>query len=328
MQRLPPPESFARFRDGFTPRSLLTVDAEEEFDWDGEFSATEHGLEHVRELGRFQQFCEGLGVSPVYLVDWPITNSPLAREILGDACARGKAEIGIQLHPWVNPPFEEEVGAYNSYAGNLPPALEREKLTRLRDAIAANFNTTPLIYRAGRYGTGPATAQVLRDLSVPVDTSVRSKFDYRRGHGPDYAVHPLEPWWIGDDRKLLELPVTSVFWGLLRKQGDLLYPRLFKHQAAVGILSKLGLLERIALTPEGVTAEEALRGIDIALDDQLPILVLSFHSPSLAAGFTPYVKTEADVERLYDWFTQVYAYLDQRGVRPTSVEEIMAQVER
>ena len=328
MQRLPPPESFARFENGFTPRSLLTVDAEEEFDWDGEFSATEHGLEHVRELGHFQQFCEGLGVSPVYLVDWPITQSPLAQEILGDACARGKAEIGIQLHPWVNPPFEEEVGAYNSYAGNLPPALEREKLTRLRDAIAENFNTTPLIYRAGRYGTGPATAQVLRDLGVPFDTSVRSKFDYRRGHGPDYAVHPLEPWWIGDDRKLLELPVTSVFWGLLRKQGDLLYPRLFKHQAAVGILSKLGLLERIALTPEGVTAEEALRGIDIALDDQLPILVLSFHSPSLAAGFTPYVKTEADVERLYDWFTQVYAYLDQRGVRPTSVEEIMAQVER
>jgi hypothetical protein len=60
----------------------------------------------------------------------------------------------------------------------------------------------------------------------------------------------------------------------------------------------------------------------------LPILVFSFHSPSLAAGFTPYVKTEADVEGLYDWFTKVYAYLDQRGVRPTSVEEILAQVER
>lgn len=328
MQRLPPPESFASFRDGFAPRSLLTVDAEEEFDWDGEFSATEHGLEHVRELGRFQQFCETLGISPVYLVDWPITQSPMAQEILGDACARDKAEIGIQLHPWVNPPFEEEVGAYNSYAGNLPPALEREKLTRLCDAIAENFKTTPLIYRAGRYGTGPATAQILKDLGVPIDTSVRSKFDYRRGHGPYYAAHPLEPWWIGDDRKLLELPVTSVFWGLLRKQGDILYPRLFKHQSAVGIMAKLGLLERIALTPEGVTAEEALRGIDIALDDQLPILVFSFHSPSLAAGFTPYVKTEADVEGLYDWFTKVYAYLDQRGVRPTSVEEILAQVER
>ena len=325
MQHLPPTGNFAEFEEGFTPRSLLTVDTEEEFDWDGEFSATEHGLDHVRQLSRFQEFCEGLGVSPVYLVDWPITHSPMAREVLGDACARGKAEIGIQLHPWVNPPHEEEVNTYNSYAGNLPTHLEREKLKRLRDAIQRNFNCTPHIYRAGRYGTGPQTANLLKELGVAVDTSVRAKFDYRRGHGPNYAAHPLKPWWVGNDRKLLELPVTSVYWGPLRKQGDWLYPKLFRYGSALGLLSKLGLLERIALTPEGVTIDEALRGIDIAVDDELPILVLSFHSPSLAAGFTPYVETEADVDALYEWFRQVYAYLTQRGVKPTTVEEIMAK---
>ena len=88
--------------------------------------------------------------------------------------------------------------------------------------------------------------------------------------------------------------------------------------------SKLNLLERIALTPEGVTAEEAIRGIDIALDDGLPLLVLSLHSPSLAPGFTPYARSEADVERIYDWLLQVYAYLGQRGVRTASVADILA----
>ncbi|HCH96238.1 MAG TPA: WalW protein, partial [Erythrobacter sp.] len=87
------------------------------------------------------------------------------------------------------------------------------------------------------------------------------------------------------------------------------------------------LLERIGLTPEGVSMDEALRAIDIAIDDQLPVLVLSFHSPSLAAGHTPYVRTEADLDALYDWFRGVYAYLDTRGVRPTTVEEIMASVD-
>lgn len=324
MQRLPQPGQFARFKPGFAPRVLLTVDTEEEFDWNGDFSRTGHGLEHVPQLGRFQEFCENLGISPVYLVDWPIAQSAMAQEILGDACARGAAEIGIQLHPWVNPPFEEEVTPHNSYAGNLPSELEREKLLLLRDAITENFKCVPQIYRAGRYGTGAVTAKLLKQAGVAVDTSVRSGFNYAAGHGPDYAYHPLEPWWIGEDRTLLELPVTTVFWGPLRRQARTLYPLITRSRLAAGVLAKLGLLERIAMTPEGVSIEEALRGVDIATDDGLPVIVLSFHSPSLAPGYTPYVRSEAEVDALYEWFRQVYAYLAQRGVRPTTVEEIMA----
>ena len=53
--------------------------------------------------------------------------------------AAGRAEIGIQLHPWVNPPFEEEVTPRNSFAGNLPRALEHAKFRNLREAIERNF---------------------------------------------------------------------------------------------------------------------------------------------------------------------------------------------
>ncbi|UIP06250.1 polysaccharide deacetylase family protein [Erythrobacter sp. SDW2] len=324
MLDLPLPGQFARFADGFAPRVLLTVDTEEEFDWDSEFSKTEHGLDHVRQLGRFQEFCENLGISPVYLVDWPITQSAMAQDVLGDACARGKAEIGIQLHPWVNPPFEEEINAHNSYAGNLPTDLEREKLLRLRDAITENFKCAPQIYRAGRYGLGPSSAKLLKQAGVAVDTSVRSGFDYSPGHGPDYSRHPLRPWWVGEEQRLLELPVTTVFWGMLRQQAKSIYPMVARSRLGPALLAKLGLLERIAMTPEGVSIEEALRGVDIAVDDGLPVIVLSFHSPSLAPGYTPYVKSEGDVDGLYEWFRQVIGYLGQRGVKPTTVAEIMA----
>lgn len=323
MLSLPQPGQFTRFSEGFGQRVLLTVDTEEEFDWRGDFSKTDHGLDHVRQLGRFQEFCENLGVSPVYLVDWPIAQSSMAQEILGEACARGKAEIGIQLHPWVNPPFEEEINPHNSYAGNLPTDLEREKLLCLRDAITENFRCTPQIYRAGRYGLGPSSAKLLRQAGVAVDTSVRSGFDYSHGHGPDYSRHPLHPWWVGEGHSLLELPVTTVFWGMLRKQARSIYPLASRSRLGPGLLAKLGLLERIAMTPEGVSIDEALRGVDIALDDGLPIIVLSFHSPSLAPGYTPYVKSDADVDGLYEWFRQVIGYLGQRGVKPTTVAEIM-----
>ena len=83
------------------------------------------------------------------------------------------------------------------------------------------------------------------------------------------------------------------------------------------------MLERIPLTPEGVTVKEAIHGIDIALDDGLPLLVLSFHSPSLESGHTPYVRDEHGVEALYDWWRRVFAYLSQRNVAPTSVSGIL-----
>lgn len=328
MTAVPAPGSTARFAPSFGTRSLLTVDTEEEFDWDGPFTRDEHGLTHVPRIAQFQQFCEGVGVSPVYLVDWPIVTSEAAVEIIGDAVRRGRAEVGIQLHPWVNPPFDEDVNAANSYAGNLPPALERSKFMNLRDRIEQAFEAAPLIYRAGRYGLGPHTASVLRDAGVPVDSSVRTNFDYRAGHGPDFSAHPLEPYWVDCDRTLLELPVTSVYWGMLRRQGRWILPWLDRVPHARGAFARLGLLERIALTPEGVDADEALRGIDMALDDGLPLLVLSFHSPSLAPGHTPYVRSETDLDRLYDWFRRIYAYLAMRNVTPTTVGDIVAQVRR
>lgn len=324
----PAPGSTARFLPGFGTRSLLTVDTEEEFDWAGPFTREGHGLTHLAHIARFQAFCESLGVVPVYLVDWPVAASPLAAEVIGTAVAAGRAEVGIQLHPWVNPPFEEEVGVRNSYAGNLPPALERAKFMALRDQIERAFGTPPLIYRAGRYGLGPHTASVLRDAGVPIDSSVRANFDYRAGHGPDYSRHSLAPYWADAGRQLLELPLTTVFWGMLRRQGRWVHPLLGKVPRLSGAFARLGLLERIALTPEGVSAEEALRGIDMALDDALPLLVLSFHSPSLAPGHTPYVRGETDLEQLYDWLRRVYMYLEMRQVAPTSVAEVLRSVTR
>ena len=324
----PPRPAYARFAQSFGQRFLVSVDTEEEFDWSRPLTREEHGIAHVPRLAKFQQFCEAEGVVPVYLVDWPIAQSREAADVLRAPLAAGKAEIGIQLHPWVNPPFDEEVNQHNSFAGNLPRDLEKAKFHSLRDAIETNFESAPLIYRAGRYGFGPKTAQILAEDRVAIDSSVRAKFNYRASGGPDYRRHPLVPYWLDDEHTLLELPLTTVYWGMLRRQGDWLHPALGRIPLMRGILSRLGLLERIPLTPEGVTVEEAICGIDMALDDRLPVLVFSFHSPSLRPGHTPYVRDSEDLDALYDWWRRVFAYLELRKVRPTTVTEIMHAVER
>src|SRR3546814_3381341 len=91
-------------------------------------------------------------------------------------------------------PHEEAVNARNSYTGNLPSDLQRAKMTALRDAIRDRFGVAPTVYRAGRYGLGPDSASMLAELGFRCDTSVRSGFDYRAGHGPDYRDAPLHPW--------------------------------------------------------------------------------------------------------------------------------------
>lgn len=323
---LPSEAQSVSFREGFGQRFIVTVDTEEEFDWNAPLQREGHSLETIPALRTFQQFCEGFGVVPSYMLDYPIATDPRAAEILHGAVAAGQAEIGVQLHPWVSPPFEEVVTEFNSYAGNLPPALEREKFSRLHSAITSNFGAAPLTYRAGRYGLGPNTLDILKDHGIAIDTSVRALFDYSHAGGPNFRNHPLKPYWVDAERKLMEMPLTTVYWGMLRQAGNTIYPHMWRTPSMRGVLARASLLERIPLTPEGVTAQEAIRGVDIAIDSGLPILVFSFHSPSLAPGHTPYVRNEADLATFYDWWRQLFGYLAARNVRPTSVSEIMASV--
>lgn len=320
-------DATAVFRKDFGQRFIVTVDTEEEFDWDAPLDRDKHSVITVPALRKFQQFCEGFGVVPTYLIDYPVACSSYAPEAIGAAVSNGLAEVGVQLHPWVSPPFEEEVNEFNSYAGNLPFDLERAKFRTLRDRIAEAFGVSPLIYRAGRYGLGPRTAEILREFGIAIDTSVRARFDYSGAGGPNYRDHPLHPYWVDAERKLLELPLTTVYWGPLRQMGNVIYPHLWRAPSMRGVLARAGLLERIPLTPEGITAEEALRGVDIAIDEGLPVLVFSFHSPSLATGHTPYVRNDEDLDALYAWWRTLFVHLEHRAVKPTSVADIMRSVE-
>jgi hypothetical protein len=308
------------------PRFWVTIDTEEDFDWAAPFARTGYRLASVPALADCQSYFERAGVCPIYLVDWPIVADDNAVAILGAAQNAGLCEVGAQLHPWVTPPHDEDVNARNSYTGNLPVDLQLAKMTALRDAIRDRFGIAPTVYRAGRYGLGSDTAAMLAGLGFRCDTSVRAGFDYRKGHGPNYRAAPLYPWWVGTTHgPILEMPVTTLFGGLFGRAGSWLYHRTSSNSHAA--LARLGLAERIALTPEGIPAERACKAIDIAIEQRLPVLNFSFHSPSLQPGNTPYVRSEADLELFYRWWDIVLGHLARRGVEPTTAAQILAMAE-
>lgn len=330
IQAYPPESGQIALKDGKAPRFWVTIDTEEDFDWNGPFSRTDFRLDSVPALSACQSYFERAGVRPIYLVDWPIVQDDRAVAILAPALASGRCDIGAQLHPWVTPPFDEAVNDRNSYTGNLPETLQRAKMQTLRDGIRDRFGAAPLAYRAGRYGLGRSSAAMLADLGFRLDTSVRSGFDYRPGHGPDYRCAPLRPWWVGQGSDaILEVPVTTVFGGALGRLGPPVYHRVARDGLRAGAaLARLGLVERIALTPEGIPADKACRAIDIAIEQRLPILNFSFHSPSLQPGNTPYVRSDADLDLFYRWWDVVLDHLARRSIAAIDTDGILAMATR
>tara|TARA_R100001244_G_scaffold20643_11_gene21770 strand:+ start:8623 stop:9648 length:1026 start_codon:yes stop_codon:yes gene_type:complete len=317
------PDRYVQWPENFGRRFVISVDTEEEFDWSAPFQRSGHTTVSVPMLQKFQEFVEKYHVKPAYFVDYSIITDDAAVAFLRTVAEQQSADIGVHLHPWVNPPFDEQVNVQNSFAGNLPKELEEEKLVALRDAIREKTGTTPTIYRAGRYGIGPHTTALLRKHGFVMDSSIRPRFDYSAEGGPDFLSVGSEPFWWDDDKKLLEVPLTTVYSGLLRKQSGLAANAMNRSPLINALFSRSKMLERIPLTPEGISARETKEAIDVALDDDLQLLVFSFHSPSLSPGHTPYVRTEDDLDGFYDWWREVLDHLEMRKVKPVNMDELM-----
>lgn len=324
--RRPARRDFVEFAPEFGRRFMLFVDTEEEFDWNAPLSRTGHRVSSMKGLAQGQSWFAGAGVRPIYVIDYPVLETPEAVALLREWAGQGTCAVGAHLHPWVTPPHEEDVTASNSYAGFLPEALERAKLLVLRDRIAKEIGAPPVTYRAGRYGVGPASARLLEDAGFRLDSSVRPLFDYRSQSGPDFYSLPLAPWRAGPKRKLVELPLSTAFTGALRAAGRPLFRLAQTSGHVTGAFSRLGLLRRVPLTPEGISAHDAMEAVDRLLDDGLRVLNLSFHSPSLEPGHTPYVRDAADLRRFYRWWDAILDHMARRSVRPASQDEFLAAI--
>ncbi|MBB5709280.1 polysaccharide deacetylase family protein [Sphingomonas xinjiangensis] len=317
----PAADALLRWPDAFGSRFAVFVDTEEEFDWGRPFSREARATTHVRALPEAHAWFAGRGVPLTYLADHPVATCPRAVETLLALLQDGRSAIGTQLHPWVNPPFKETVNGYNSFAGNLAVELEAAKLRTLTDTITHAFGVRPRIYRAGRYGFGPNCAGILSGLGYRIDSSMRSGYDYSGEGGADFTQVGNQPFRLAPG--LTELPLTTVYTGRLRRGGARLYQRLGTLHRGRGIASRLGLLSRVALTPEDMPVAEALEAIRTAAGEGLRFLHFSFHSPSLEPGHTPYVRDAADLKRFYRWWGEVLSALDRIGVRPASLSEII-----
>lgn len=319
-----------RWPAGTPPMLMVVVDTEEQFEWGKPVSRQATAVTAMRSIGRIQSIFDEFGIVPCYVVDHPVATQSEGRDALARIRADGRCEIGAHLHPWVTPPYDEQLSAANTYPGNLPPALERAKLEVLVQALEQAFGERPTVYKAGRYGLGPATAEILEDLGFEIDMSVCPPINHGADGGPDYRGFPTEPYWFGS-RRLLEIPLTGAFVGWAGSLAPSLYDLAAGPLASLrapGVLSRLGAVDRLVLSPEGYTHAEHRRLVDALLERGVRTFTWTLHSPSVEPGHTPYVRSEAELAAFLDSFRRFFAFFfGERGgvaMTPTALRQQLA----
>ncbi|RED49870.1 hypothetical protein DFP90_105242 [Aestuariispira insulae] len=284
------------------PVLLVVVDAEEEFDWRKPFDRSSRGISSFSDNARAHEIYEDFGVEPTYCVDQCIVESDEAVGFLSNLEAQGKCSIGAHLHPWVTPPYEEEVNVFNSFHGNLPRELEEKKIAFITQSITQVFGQKPTIFRAGRYGVGPNTIDILKKYGYEIDCSYVPHTSYAHEDGPSFIGCCDQPFWFDDGQSILEIPLTRGLSGVAsgafpRRLSGIFDAGWSRKIRIPSVLSVTGMVERIALTPEGMTVEDQKRLLLSMRRQGKQVFSLTYHSPSLSIGHTPYVQSRADLDR-------------------------------
>lgn len=310
---------------------LVTIDTEEEREWGADYlDHTHYTVKNISFLPALQEVFDRHGVKATYLIDYPVAINQEAMRILRRFQDDHQAEIGLHLHPWVNPPYEEERTIENTFPGNLPPDLQRKKLRILSDAISQATGRQPKTYRAGRYGFNESSIPVLKEIGVTVDTSV---VPFRRGKQPfepDFGyLESIEPYYLNDRNvrqagttNILEVPVTVGFskpvprW-LAKHYIDL--PNIGLRR----VLKKFFDVDLYWLRPSYANLQQMIQLSDSIIRSGIGFLNMMFHSNELMPGGSKYCKTQSDVDHYLHRLNAYFSYLNKHyDIRFVQLQEM------
>jgi len=299
---------------------LVTIDTEEEREWGKDYKDhTHYTVENIKWLEPLQNIFNKYGVKATYLIDYPVAINKEAATILKRYKNLYSAEIGTHLHPWVNPPYEEEQSVANSFTHNLPVELQFKKMEFLTDVITEAIGERPCTYRAGRYGFDPSTIKVLEELGYIVDTSVVPFREAKKTFEPHFGYLPsIEPYnldysniMINGQSKLLEVPVTVGFNRKVPQKFEAKYTSL----PSIGIrriLSKVFDLDMFWLRPSYASLNQMLQLSDALIKKGVSFLNMMFHSNELMPNGSKYCKTQEDVNKYLKQLDDFFFSLKKR----------------
>jgi len=286
---------------------FITIDTEEDL-W-GEFKRKDNPVENVNRIPILQDLFNRYKAIPTYLVNYPVVTNTCSLQILKKINDSYQCEIGTHCHPWNTPPFEEKINRYNSMLCNLSYNLQYKKIKTIHDKITQGFGMEPKCFRAGRWGFNTNTAHCLNKLNYTIDSSVSPFSNWKKEKGADYYLAPFNIYKFDPenilikktDGSLLEVPPTIGFFQKNFKRSLLIRKWILETKLSklrlIGILNKLRLNNFHWLSPELSNADEMMLLAKTFIKKKISYLNLTFHSTSLLPGKSPFVQTNADLDK-------------------------------
>lgn len=317
---------------------VVTIDTEED-QW-SDYDTKGQTLNNIAAIPRLQSIFEAYNVRPTYLISYPVANDKSSATYFNDLVSRDVAEVGAHCHPWNTPPFSEKICVKNSMLCNLPAELQSQKLATLTSLIEHKVGVKPISFRTGRWGYSAEVARSLLVLGYQVETSATPFMDWSQYQGPDLSASPLQPYFFepvaplvpNSKGPLLQVPVGIGFnrgnFGLAHKYSRLMSGNKVLRKLFVGSLSRLGLLQKIWLSPEISTATEMIKLIKVLNRKGVRCFNMMFHSNSLYPGNTPFVQDGDELEDFYSRIEQVLAFVRSLGCQCVTLAEIRSELEQ
>ncbi len=310
---------------------LVTIDTEEEREWDSDYlDHTHYTVKNISFLQPLQDVFDKYGVKATYLIDYPVATDKIASAILKDFQDNHQAEIGMHLHPWVNPPYEEKRTVAHSFPSNLPPELQFEKMKLLTKVISDAVGQRPVTYRAGRYGFNESSVNVLQELGYLVDTSIVPFREAKQPHEPSFGwLANTEPYFLNPEAitepgnsKLLEVPLTVGF----SKKVPQILAKKYTGLPNIGlrrILKKVLGIDLYWLRPSYSDLRQMIQLSEAQISGGASYLNMMFHSNELMPGGSKYNTTQNDVDgylkRLDDYFSYL---ISNHSIRFSCLKEM------
>ena len=317
---------------------IVTIDTEED-SW-GDFEHQRYTLQNIERIPLLQDLLDQYGVTPTYLITYPVAIDGRASSILRSILDQGRCEIGTHCHPWNTPPFDEDRCGKNSMLCNLPPDLQYMKLKCLGETIQRQLGIKPVSFRAGRWGYSQSVASNLVRLGYKIDTSITPYTSWVENHGPNFSdISPDICRFSSEnifDRStgggLLEIPATI---GYLQRNFSLCTRilkganhRSLKHLRLTGVLNKLKLIQKVWLSPEMADANSMIQLARRMKANNYEIINLFFHSQSLMYGLSPFVRTKDDEKQFVLRIRTFLKFAWDSGIQCIKLSEVPSALQR
>jgi hypothetical protein len=256
---------------------------------------------------------------PTYLLSPEVLRDSRSIETL--ASLDGDAELGTHLHGEFAEPgaFEPDVTA--AFQRDYSKEIELEKLQSLTQLFRGAFGHSPTSFRAGRFGIGRNSLELLQSLGYAVDSSVTPHKDWSRARasGLSFQSAPTQPYWpvlsspeiAGPKSSLLEVPVTirPSFFSCFPIIGGWVEPRWLRP-------TRTSVAELIQIARDEILEAQAE-------DPDRPVVMNTmFHNVEIIPNISPYARNEDEAAAILGRIDGLLAFAEREEIRVIGLSQV------